>query len=177
MKKTYKLILLAIVAPSLMWAQVSFTLTSNSFYLTKRKPTFDNTSKTTLTIEVAPKSKGKWVATGNSVQYIAKPNPSLQIKEPLLLKGEKDLPQAVAPQKIIIKSHPNADNLHLNVDLGTPTFSIAVYDLIGKPLFKGNYKNIKDKEVFIPVDQFASGKYFLKVEWEGKSEMKSFSLL
>lgn len=175
MKKLIPIYLLAFLAPALVWAQVSFTLTSSSFYMIKSKPKVSN--KTTLTIEITPKSKGKWVSTGGSVQYISKPNATIQIKEPLVLNAEKNLPAATNPEKVKINSLPTADNLHLKVDLTTPTFSIAVYDLIGKPLFKGNYKNLKDKNIFIPTDQFASGLYFVKVEWEGKTEVKSFTKL
>ena len=171
MKKVFQIGLLTLLAPVFVWAQGSFTLTSSSFYKSKPK------NKTTLTIEVISKDKGKWVSTGGMAHYIPKPHQTVPLGGQGLLPASKDLSPVTVPEKIKIFSMPSADNLQVRVDFPSPTFTMAVYDLIGKPIFKGNYKNIKDQDIFIPTDQLVSGLYFLKVESAGQIAVKSFTVL
>jgi hypothetical protein len=171
MKRVYQLCFLAILAPILVVAQGSLTLTSSSFYKSKPK------NKTTLTIEVISKDKGKWVSTGGTAHYIPKPHQTLPLGSQTLLPANKDLTPVSVPDKIKIFSMPTSDNLQVRIDFPSPTFTIAVYDLIGKPIFKGNYKNIKDQDIFIPTEQLVSGLYFLKVESAGQTAVKSFTVL
>ncbi|MBY0424913.1 MAG: T9SS type A sorting domain-containing protein [Cytophagales bacterium] len=201
MVKLYRLLFLALMAPWIVWGQTAIYNPSIGIGLGNAKskgilvdPSLFNSAKSNYknftlqfryrnpgntsgsAVDLGSKSKGKWIATDGIYHFVPRPQNLDLAKGSILLRGPSEMPQTILPDKAKLYPIPNNDQLAVMVDLTTPSFSISIYDLIGTRVFKGDFKQMNDKQVFIPTDHLASGLYFLKVEWAGKTEFKSFTV-
>lgn len=119
-------------------------------------------------------TKGKWIKIAGQWKFVPSPAQT-KIWQTELTKDIKSEPNAHLPleafrvrlqkQEVFVEWHSQKENIQ-----------IAVYDLIGKKVFHGEYKNFKNQQVQLPSQQWASGRYFVKIESEGKTTYKAFTL-